>query len=299
MKILVIGSFMMDHAVTTPRVPIEGETLIGIDFDVNPGGKGANQAVAAQRLGGDVIMLGKVGDDANGHIFVNVLRNEGINVEHVLIDPEETTGVGFVTKETTGNNRIIVVPGANQAYTLNDFNKVSDVLNDVSIAVLQLEMDLEVTKAIIDILKMRSIPVILNPAPAQKLDHSVLQGLDYITPNESELNLLTGLPVSAHHEVVEAAKVLLNQGVQNVIVTLGDAGAYYLNQNESEFIEGYPANAIDTVAAGDSFNGALAVALTQGKTIREAVVFANKAGSITVTRAGAISSLPYREDLNL
>ncbi len=288
---------MMDHVFSTSRIPNEGETVIGTDFLRNPGGKGINQAISAARLGADVIMFGKLGDDSNGHEFKEELEREGIHHEGVLIDQNYTTGVGGIYKELNSNNRIIVVPGANRHYTFDEFNEAFSTIGSVDYAILQLEMDLEVTWEIIKILKKNKIKTILNPAPAAEIPLEVLDGLDYITPNEHELSLITNVSTSTIDEVKYAATILLDKGVKNVVVTLGDNGAYVMNHELSKHVPGIKVNAIDTVAAGDSFNGALAVALGEGKTLEQACQIANKVGSITVTRVGAISSLPYREEV--
>lgn len=298
MNILVVGSFMMDQVVTTSLVPQKGETVIGESFTINPGGKGANQAVTAQRLGAKVKMVGQLGDDPNGEVFVRVLNDEGIDIQDILIDTKQSTGVGFITKETSGDNRIIVVPGANMTYRYSDFEKIIDKLDEISIAILQLEMDFEVTYKIISKLQNLQIPIILNPAPAQILSDKWLSKINYLTPNETELGILTNSVIETLEDVEKAVNQLLNKGVDNVIVTLGDKGAYFANQFETGYIEANKVEVVDTVAAGDSFNGALAVAILEGKSMRDSVMFANRVGSMTVTKVGAISSLPYRKDLD-
>ncbi|CAM4148999.1 ribokinase [Erysipelothrix inopinata] len=298
MNILVVGSFMMDQVVTTSLVPQKGETVIGESFTINPGGKGANQAVTAKRLGANVKMVGQLGDDPNGEIFVRVLDEEGIDIQDILIDTKQSTGVGFITKETSGDNRIIVIPGANMTYKYSDFEKIIDKLDEISIAILQLEMDFEVTYKIISKLQNLQIPIILNPAPAQILSDKWLSKINYLTPNETELGILTNSVIETLEDVEKAVNQLLNKGVDNVIVTLGDKGAYFANQFETGYVEANKVEVVDTVAAGDSFNGALAVAILEGKSMRDSVMFANRVGSMTVTKVGAISSLPYRKDLD-
>lgn len=298
MNILVVGSFMMDQVVTTSLVPQKGETVIGESFTINPGGKGANQAVTAQRLGAKVKMVGQLGDDPNGEVFVRVLDDEGIDIQDILIDTKQSTGVGFITKETSGDNRIIVVPGANMTYRYSDFEKIIDKLDKISIAILQLEMDFEVTYKIISKLQNLQIPIILNPAPAQILSDKWLSKINYLTPNETELGIITNSVIETLEDVEKAVNQLLDKGVDNVIVTLGDKGAYFANQFETGYVEANKVEVVDTVAAGDSFNGALAVAILEGKSMRDSVMFANRVGSMTVTKVGAISSLPYRKDLD-
>lgn len=298
MNILVVGSFMMDQVVTTSLVPKKGETVIGKSFSINPGGKGANQAVTAQRLGANVKMVGKLGNDTNGEIFSQVLQDEGIDMQDVLIDTKQSTGVGFITKETSGDNRIIVVPGANMSYQYEDFLNIVDKLENISIAILQLEMDFDATYKIISKLEALGIPIILNPAPAQILSDAWLSKINYLTPNETELGILTNNVIETLDDVEKSVSELLEKGVENVIVTLGEKGAYFANKNETGYVEANKVEVIDTVAAGDSFNGALAVALLENKSLRNSVIFANKVGSMTVTKVGAIASLPYRKEVD-
>lgn len=291
--ILVIGSFMMDLVVRTPRAPENGETIIGNSFSRFPGGKGANQAVAAARLGGKVTMVGKVGSDNFGDEFLHTLTKENIDTKYVERDLTYPTGVGSITLEENGNNRIVVVPGANRQFLVNDLDRIQDLIKQSSILVVQLEMDFDMTKQAVAYADMYDVPVILNPAPAQKLDDELLEKVTYLTPNETEAEILTGIKVDSLESAEAAAKVLLAKGVKNVIVTLADKGALIVNATGTQHIPGYTVKPIDTVAAGDSFNGALAVGVTIGKPLDEVVRFANAVGAIAVTREGAIPSLPY------
>ncbi|WP_449621978.1 ribokinase [Robertmurraya sp. Marseille-Q9965] len=291
--ILVIGSFMMDLVVRTPRAPENGETIIGNSFSRFPGGKGANQAVAAARLGGKVTMVGKVGSDNFGDEFLHTLKKENIDTKHIERDLTYPTGVGSITLEENGNNRIVVVPGANRQYLVNDLDRIQDLIKQSSILVVQLEMDYDMTKQAVAYAAMHDVPVILNPAPAQQLDDDLLEKVTYLTPNETEAEILTGIKVDSLESAEAAAKILLSKGVKNVVVTLADKGALIVNASGTKHIPGYTVKPIDTVAAGDSFNGALAVGVTIGKPLDEVVQFANAVGAIAVTREGAIPSLPY------
>lgn len=297
MSILVLGSFMMDQVVTTPRAPKNGETIIGDNFAVFPGGKGANQAVTAARLGGDVIMAGKIGDDAYGKIFLQTLKREGIDTTLVEIDNNYATGVGFVTSEINGDNRIIVVPGANLKYNKKELLKLKNVLEDIEILIIQLEMDISVMERAVEMAKEKNIKVILNPAPGQELNDSLLKNVDYLTPNETELEILTGMKVNNLDDTIVASKILLSKGINNIIVTLGGNGALVVSQDTIEHIEGFNVLVRDTVAAGDAFNGALAVAITEGIELKKAVRLANATGALTVTKEGAIPSVPYRKEV--
>lgn len=297
MSILVLGSFMMDQVVSTPRAPKNGETIIGNNFAVYPGGKGANQAVAAARLNGNVMMAGKIGKDAYGETFLQTLKKEKINTDYIEIDDRYATGVGFVTSEHNGDNRIIVVPGANLEYDKTELSKLENILNNIDILIIQLEMDISVMEKAVKMAKEKEVTVIVNPAPAQRLSDEFLKYIDYLTPNETELEILTDMKVNTLEDAIVAARKLLDKNVSNIIVTLGDNGALIVNKNIDEHIKGFKAEVLDTVAAGDTFNGALAVMISEGNEIKEAVRLANAAGSLSVTKEGAIPSIPYREEI--
>lgn len=297
MTILVIGSFMMDQVVSTPRAPKNGETIIGHNVQVIPGGKGANQAVTAARLGSKVIMAGKVGNDQYGQKFINLFRQEKILTDYIEIDSETPTGIGFVIKEMNGNNRIIVISGANLKYDNNDLKKLNFVDQPIDIVMFQLEMNFSLTEEAIDNFYKKNIPILLNPAPARKLSKDLLGKITYLTPNESELELLTGKTIESIEDAINASKDLLKCGVQHIIVTLGDKGALIVNKELVKVIPGLKVKVVDTVAAGDAFNGALANMLSKGMTLEEAVEYANIAGALTVTKHGAIPSLPSLSDI--
>lgn len=298
MSILVIGSFMMDQVASTPRAPKNGETIIGNKYSVFPGGKGANQAVAAARLGGEVIMAGKVGNDSYGKTFIDILEKEKIDTSLIEKDDKNSTGVGFITSEENGDNRIIVIPGANLEYTKEELSKVDDILDDVNILIIQLEMDISVMDTAIKKAVAKGVKVILNPAPGQELSDDMIGNVDILTPNETELEILTGTKVNDINDAINASKILLEKGAENIIVTLGSNGALIVNKEEVNHIKGFEVSIFDTVAAGDSFNGALAVAIDEGLNLKEAVQLANATGALTVTKEGAIPSLPYREEVN-
>jgi ribokinase len=297
-EILVIGSFMMDLVVRTPRVPENGETIIGLDFHRFPGGKGANQAVAASRLGGRVAMAGKLGEDGFGDAFLSVLKEESINSDYILRDKETKTGIGSVTLDESGNNRIVVVPGANMRYTLDDLQEIEEVIAQSGILMLQLEMDLDVMREAVNLGFKHSVPVLLNPAPAQKLPDEMLAKVSYLTPNETEAKILSGIDVVDVDTAKQAANLLLAKGVQNVVLTLGERGALVASEGGTEYVPGFSVQVVDTVAAGDAFNGALALAILRGKLLPEAARFANAVGALAVTKPGAIPSLPSRGEVD-
>lgn len=297
MGILILGSFMMDLVVRTPKAPENGETIIGTSFSRFPGGKGANQAVAAARLGGNVTMAGKVGVDEFGDEALKTLNKEKVNTQFMLRDKEKSTGVGSIVLTENGDNRIIVVPGANQNYTFTDLKTIQGIIKNSKILVTQLEMAFEVTRQAISFAAANHVPVILNPAPAQQLDDELLKKVTYLTPNETEAQLLTGIKITTYEDAESAAKVLLEKGVKNVIITLADKGSLIANETGIRHIKGYTVKAVDTVAAGDAFNGALAYGITNGKTLDESVKMANAVGALTVTKEGAIPSLPYLDEV--
>lgn len=299
MSIMVIGSFMMDLVIGAERAPQAGETVIGRSFDRFPGGKGANQAVAAARLGAKVSMAGKLGRDSFGEQFLQVLQQEGIEGSDVLVDGEAPTGVGNIVLEQGGQNRIIVVPGANMKFTAEETRRLEAGIKASKMLIMQLEMELEVVVQAADIADKCGIPVILNPAPARPLPKDLLRKITYLTPNESELALLTGIAADTEENLILGARKLLDQGVACVIVTLAEKGALVADSTGFTRVEGYPVEPVDTVAAGDSFNGALAAELIHGSSVQEAVRFANAVGALTVTRHGAIPSLPNRKEVEL
>ncbi|MFS0661711.1 ribokinase [Niallia alba] len=298
MGILVIGSFMMDLIVRTPRAPQNGETIIGKNFSQLPGGKGANQAVAAARLGGKVIMAGKVGSDEFGKRALSTLMKEKVDIQHIQQDSKNPTGIGFITLEENGNNRIIVVPGANLNFKIHDLDNIKSLIRNAEIMVLQLEMDLEMIEQAVSYAASFEVPVILNPAPAQPLSDSLLRKITYLTPNETEAEILTGVKINSLQDAEEAGKILLEKGVKNVIITLAEKGSLIVTEKETCHVPSYHVDLVDSVAAGDSFNGALAVGISSGKPLQEVVKFANAVGALTVTKEGAIPSLPRLEEVN-
>jgi ribokinase len=296
-KILVVGSFMMDLVVRTPRAPENGETIIGTSFSRFPGGKGANQAVAAARLGGQVTLVGKLGPDPFGDEMLATVDKEKINTEYILRDHHHPTGIGTIMLDQYGNNRIIVVPGANSQYKTIDLDNVEKVIKESSILLLQLEMDIEMIERAVHYAYVYHVPVILNPAPAQKLSDKILSRVTYLTPNETEAEILTGTKINGIEDAKGAVKVLLAKGVNNIVMTLAEKGALIASPFGIKHVPGYTVKPVDTVAAGDAFNGALAVAVVSGKSLEEAVRFSNAAGALAVTKEGAIPSLPYLKEV--
>ena len=296
-KIAVVGSLNMDLVVRAPHMPVPGETVIGSDFRTIPGGKGANQAVAAARLGAQVTMIGRVGDDDFGQAQLRNLGELGIDTTHVIVDPEAPTGIALITLDASGQNSIVLAPGANMRLTREDINAAQDAILQSDVLVLQLESPLEVVAYAIDVAHAEGVKVILNPAPARPLPKETLTRLDYLVPNERETALLTGIEATDINSAKKAAERLHGEGVGTVILTLGDRGAFLASAEESVHVPGYQVEVVDTTAAGDAFVGAFAVAVAQGQSLAEAVRYANAAGALAVTRLGAQPSLPTRREV--
>ena len=295
-KITVIGSFVMDNVAKMVKFPQEGETILGESLELFPGGKGINQCVSVARLGGDVEMVGMLGKDGNGDVFRKIMKEDGIKADNVF-SCDKPTAVAQVQINADGQNRICVIPCANYEFGFEELDKVDEVIKHTELVILQLELRLDVTKEIIRRVHGYGVKVLLNPAPAVKLEKEILGMVDFITPNETELSILTGLPTETDEEVIVAAKELLSYGTKTIIATLGSRGALIATNENIEIVSGYKVKAVDTVAAGDSFNGAFAVALMEGKTLQEAVKFANAMGALTVTENGAIPSLHTRKQV--
>ena len=296
-KITVIGSFVMDMVARLEEFPKAGQTVLGKSLGVYPGGKGANQAVAARRLGGDVEMIGCVGKDGNGKTFLDLLRNEGIETSHIKESEEVPTAIAQIQIDQAGENKIVVIPSANHAFTKEDLYAVREVLSKTKLVVMQLELEYEVSLEILRVCKELKVPVILNPAPAVKLPKEILGLATYVTPNETELEILTGQKTQTEEQLYSAAEALLDMGVKTVVATLGKRGAMIATAERKQIIEGYQVKAVDTVAAGDSFNGALAKGIADGEDLAEAIRYANAVGALTVTKQGAIPSLPTASEV--
>jgi len=296
-KILVIGSSNTDMVIKTDKLPFPGETILGGIFLMNPGGKGANQAVAAARLGGKVTFITKRGNDLFGNQAVGLLMREDIDTQYVVKDTELPSGVALITVDSTGENIIVVAPGSNGNLLQDDIPTKIFETGKFEILLLQLEIPISTVEYSAVTASENGIKVILNPAPAQKLSDNLLKHTWLITPNETEAEILIGITVHNISTAENAASSLQKKGVENVIIMMGASGAYIKSESFTGMVPGVKVKAVDTTAAGDVFNGALAVALAEGKDLEEAVAFANKAASISVTRMGAQASAPYRKGM--
>ncbi len=295
-KVIVIGSTNTDMVVRAARIPAPGETVTGGTFRLNPGGKGANQAVACARLGGETTFIAKVGDDAFGHETGPRLAKDGIDAR-LLVDPAAASGVALILVDAEGRNCISVAPGANATLTQSDLEPMRGEIESAAALVMQLETPIETVAWAAKVARAAGVRTVLNPAPAAELPPDLYAGLDWITPNETEAKLLTGVEVTDAASAKDAAAVLHARGVKGVIVTLGAQGAFWSEGGNCGSVPACPVKAVDTVAAGDTFNGAFAVAITEGRAVEDAVKFAVKAASIAVTRPGAQSSVPHRSEV--
>ncbi len=297
-KILVIGSTNTDMVIQSPKLPLPGETILGGQFFMFPGGKGANQAVAAARLGGAVTLVARTGDDVFGRQAKAQFQQEGIRTNFVSTDPDQPSGVALIMVDTRGENSIAVAPGANASLRESDVDRAVKELETAQVGLLQLEIPLDTVVYAIKRLHGFGAKVILNPAPARPLPAEVYPHLHLITPNETEAEILTGVHVTDTITADRAARVLRGKGVQQVVLTLGAKGAYVCSDRFTGMVPAPVVEAVDTTAAGDVFNGALAVAMAEEMTLEAAVGFACRAAAISVTRMGAQASAPYLHEVN-
>lgn len=295
-KLLVIGSLNIDFVAYVPHLPKPGETLSSTHFQKHPGGKGANQAVAAAKLGAKVWMAGKVGADDHGSILLQSLEQAGISTDR--IKQEGITGMACITVSDNAQNHIVLVPGANAALTTQDIDEEAELFQSCDLIVMQLEIPLEVVDYSLRQAALYKKPVFLNPAPARVLSQEQLALVHTLIPNETELQLMTGMPTDSEQEMTEAALYLQSMGARRIVVTRGEKGAFLLNEHTQASVPAYPVKAVDTTAAGDSFVAGFAVAKGRGDSDIEAIEYASKAAAITVTREGAQPSLPTIDEVN-
>jgi ribokinase len=295
--IVVVGSSNTDMIIKLDRIPRPGETILGGEFLTAAGGKGANQAVSAARAGGHVTFIARVGNDMLGEQAIAGFIKEGINVDHVVRDTASPTGVALIFVGRNGENSIAVASGANGNLSPTDVRNAQGAFAGAGVLLMQLETPVETLQAAAELAVQAGVRIILNPAPAQPLPDRLLQHVSILTPNETEAELLTGIKVDSTATAGEAANNLIARGVQTVILTLGARGAFVATADTRKLVSGFKVEAVDTTAAGDTFNGALAVALAEGQPLDRAVLFANAAGAISVTRIGAQPSTPKREEI--
>ena len=296
-KIVVVGSSNMDLVVKSPRIPAVGETILGEDFIMTPGGKGANQAVAAAKLGAEVYFVAKLGDDIFSEQSLANFTKEAVNTEYVTRTREAPSGVALITVDRAGDNVIVVAPGANRKLSPADVEKAQSAIASSGAVVAQLEVPLETVEYAARLANGAGVPFILDPAPAQQLGPELLEMVDVLTPNETEAQILTGIEVTDEDSARKAAGNLLERGVKAVILTMGSTGFLLASSDVSEFVPAIRVDAVDATAAGDAFTGSLAVGLARGKTLADAAFFANHVAALSVTKMGAQSSMPTAEEV--
>lgn len=296
-KIIVIGSSNVDMVVRTSHLPAPGETILGGEFFMNQGGKGANQAVAIKRLGGNLIFMAKLGNDVLGRQSVGYFKKEGIDTRYIALDEDSASGVALISVDDHAENSIVVASGANMLLNEQDVDKMLEEMCEGDILLMQLEIPLQTVEYAARKAFGKGVKVVLNPAPARSLPKELFRHLYMVTPNRIEAEMLTGIKIANDADVEKVAEEICAMGVKNVIITLGSKGCLIREEGVSYRIDAFKVEPIDTTAAGDTFNGALCVGLSEGMDLKQAAVMASKASSIAVTRMGAQSSIPYREEL--
>ena len=297
--IVVIGSVNTDMVVKTSTLPSRGETVIGGQFFMSAGGKGGNQAVAAARLGGNVSMIANLGTDVFGDSSINKLKSEGINCGAISRDKNQASGIALITVDEKGENHIAVAPGSNSTLTPHQIECALTNIPNGSLILLQLEIPLISVDKAIEIARQKNCKVILDPAPAQELSTSLYSGIFLLTPNETEAEILSGQSIQNEHSARAAAKLLLERGIENVAITLGSQGVLFANKQNDQLIQATEVSAVDSTAAGDCFNGSLAVALSRGNSLQQSIAFGCKAAAVSVTRLGAQDSMPHKYELEM
>ena len=298
-KILVIGSANTDMVISAGHFPKPGETLIGYDFMTNHGGKGANQAVAAARLGGDTAFICKLGDDSFGHSIMEMLRKEGIDVSYSSVSDQASSGVALICTIPSGENSIIIDSGTNGLLSPDDVMAAEPLFAEAAVMLMQLETPIDTVIKAAELGKKHGACVILNPAPTGPLPEALLRNVDLLIPNETEAESISGVNIQTDEDVAKAMDEIQKLGVKNVIITVGCKGVYARINGKLVKVPAFKVKAVDTTAAGDTFCGALCVSLCKGNNLEEAILFANKASSISVTRRGAQMSMPYLNEVNV
>lgn len=296
-KIIVIGSSNVDMVVRTSHLPAPGETILGGEFFMNQGGKGANQAVTIKRLGGNLIFMAKLGNDVLGRQSVGYFKKEGIDTRYIALDEDSASGVALISVDDHAENSIVVASGANMLLNEQDVDKMLEEMCEGDILLMQLEIPLQTVEYAARKAFGKGVKVVLNPAPARSLPKELFRHLYMVTPNRIEAEMLTGIKIANDADVEKVAEEICAMGVKNVIITLGSKGCLIREEGVSYRIDAFKVEPVDTTAAGDTFNGALCVGLSEGMDLKQAAVMASKASSIAVTRMGAQSSIPYREEL--
>jgi len=296
-KIVIVGSSNMDMVVKTDHIPAPGETVLSGAFFMNPGGKGANQAVAVARLGGEALFISKMGNDVFGKQFSQLFSEEGIDTRYIVSDEDLPSGVALITVDEAGENSIVVASGANANLQSKDIDGALAQVAGAGILLVQLEIPMETVNYVVKYASQQGVKVILNPAPANILSQELLECVYILTPNKKEASMIAEVEVTDMESAKIAAQIICSKGARHVVITMGALGALICNDGQFSVVAARKVQTVDTTAAGDVFNGALAVAVSEGKNLEEAVDFACEAAAISVTRLGAQSSIPYRTEL--
>lgn len=300
-SISILGIYVADLVFFADKIPEQGESVLGQEHVIGPGGKGSNQAVAVAKAGGNVNFISKIGNDQYGEMASQLYKESNVGTSNVIISKDHTTGAaGIFVNKQTGENSITVVPGAAGKITKEDINQASDTIKQSSIFLTQLEVPIDVVEYAIEIASSHNVITILNPGPAAKLQDKTFKLIDYFTPNETETSFYVNHKVETQEDLKKATNQLLERGIKNIIITLGDKGAYFANKNENFMVDAFDLTneVVDATGAGDAFNAGLAVALTEGKNIKEAIQFANAVGGLSATKIGTAKSMPLREEID-
>lgn len=297
MSVVVLGSISMDLTTYVPKLPAPGETLFGSSFITVPGGKGYNQAVAAGRLGANTRFIGRLGQDSFGEGVLAYIADEPIDATGISIDERHATALAVISVDAEAENSIIVISGANMAIDEHEVARCNVALDTAKVLMLQIEIPLDVSLQAAKAAREKGVTVVFDPAPARELPAEMYQLANVMTPNEVETEMLVGILPTNADEAAQAAKILRERGVETAVIKLGGKGVYFESASESGFVPPFSVNAIDTVAAGDAFNGGLAVALAEGKSMPDAIRWAAAAGALATTKPGASSAMPYRQEL--
>lgn len=297
MKILVIGSSNTEMIFQASAIPAAGETVLGSAFSMSPGGRGVNQAIAAVKSGGEVIFIGRTGNDLFGEQVIQVLQQNDIDTSNVIRDKMMASGISSIVLDSNGESAITITPGANVNLSEKDLLNARTVISSSDILLLQLDVPIETVRFAADLARSSGVRVILNPSPALPVSDELLKSISILTPNTSQAEILTGITITDERSAELAGRILLERGLNRVIITLRSKGAMVIDNGGAEHVPGFEMKSVDTSVVSDVFNGALVVALAEGKNFYEAVLFANAAAAISASRLGALSSIPFREEI--
>jgi ribokinase len=297
MKVLVIGSSNTEMIFQAPAIPAAGEIVLGSSFSMSPGGRGLNQAIAAARAGGEVVYIGRTGNDLFGEQIIQVLQQDNIDTSYVIRDKTMASGISSIVVDAHGESGITITPGANINLSDQDILKTSSVISSAEIVLLQLDIPIETVRFAADLAGSSGARIILNPTPALPVSDELLKSISILTPSASQAEILTGITITDERSAELAGRILLERGLSRVIITLRSKGAMVIDNGGAEHVPGFEMLSIDASLVNDVFNGALVVALSEGKNFYEAVLFANAAAAISASRQGALSSIPYRQDI--